>query len=121
VSDDSNPFDDPFDDPHVGPGHLPGPDFGGSITFDDAGHLRQLGVTIPGTAEGSDQLKYDFDHHDDTLPGPMPGSLGPDPLQPPSGLPSDDPLWMVPAPGDGDPDQPGDYPEPEPDPDYGVA
>ncbi len=51
---------DPFEhDPHVGPGDLPGPDVGASVTFDSDGHLRAIDVDVPGAAEGSDPLHWE--------------------------------------------------------------
>ncbi len=131
MSDDNpNPFDFPNDDPHIGPVHPEGPTFGGSITIDDEGHLRQLGVTVPGTGEGSQQATIDFDHsgHDGggmSDPGWMPNSSSssdggdglPDYfLQHPNGLlPGDDAPWIFDPgadPGQSDDQQPGDYPDP---------
>lgn len=121
--DNANPFDVPRDDPHVGPDHLSGPTFGGSLTFDDSGHLRQAGVTVPGAGEGSQQATVDFgqDGHDGGMsdPGWMP-QISPDAgdglpeyfLQHPNGLlPGDDAPWIF-DPGAGPDEQPGDYPDP---------
>jgi hypothetical protein len=125
VSDDNaNPFDFPHDDPHVGPVHPEGPTAGGSITFDDQGHVTQLGLTVPGTGEGSQQATIDFGHGQDggiSDPGWMPNS-GADAgdglpdyfLQHPHGLlPGDDAPWIFdPGSGEQGDDQPGDYPDP---------
>ena len=123
------------DDPHVGPDHLPGPDVGGSLTFDFDGHLRSVDIDVPGTAEGSDPAHIEFGGD----PAAAPPGIGWMPHVPDPNGPVVDPFTLPPRPGwHRDPitgveflDQPspadagggsgpgdsgpGDYPEPDPD------
>ena len=124
------------DDPNVGPDHLPGPDFGGSITFDSDGHVRSVDIDVPGTAEGSDPAHIDFGGGDPSSPpgvGWMPHVSDPnspnfDPLSvpPPPGWHRDPitgveyPDLNLPPAGDGGGSDagsmgPGDFPTPDPD------
>ena len=131
--------DDIAHDPTTGPYDLPGPDVGASITFDSSGHPTQIGIDVPGTAQGSDQATIDLTggHHDAAPqdPGWMP-HINQDPplnimdLPPPEGF-HWDPITHIAVPnavhdasyggdtsygGDASPDQGssgwGDYPEP---------
>src|SRR5690348_7772195 len=67
-----NMGDDFAHDPTSGPYDLPGPDVGASITFDSSGHPTQIGIDVPGTAQGSDQATIDLTggHHDPAAPDP---------------------------------------------------
>jgi hypothetical protein len=60
--------DDYAQDPSAGPYDLPGPDVGASVTFDSSGHPTQIGIDVPGTAQGSDQATIDLGGHHDAAP-----------------------------------------------------
>jgi hypothetical protein len=126
--DDLGPFDIPGDDPHIGPGHLPGPDVGGSVTIDSDGHVTSVTATVPGTAEGSQDLQYQ-PPSDGNPPAGDAGWMPPQPdaqqqppdifqLPPPEGS-HWDPITHIPVydpmiPSAGPEQEPGDYPDPDP-------
>jgi hypothetical protein len=82
------------DDPHIGPDHLPGPDVGGSLTFDFDGHLQSIDIDVPGTAEGSDPAHIEFGGDPATPPG-----IGWMPHVPDANAPVVDPFSLPPRPG----------------------